>query len=128
MPLSLPSHAPWVTGEPADQPGPLPARRAPKKCFFQKHDAGTSATHVHHVGDHARRTAPDEPYLFIENVEGLLTCVQMGTIEFHGWGARVEDIEKPDRLVFDLDPGAKGSISPPCPMDRSCLLFPRSAY
>lgn len=28
----------------------------------------------------------------------------MGTIEFHGWGARVEDVEKADRLVFDLDP------------------------
>jgi bifunctional non-homologous end joining protein LigD len=28
----------------------------------------------------------------------------MGTIEFHGWGARIEDVEKADRLVFDLDP------------------------
>lgn len=27
----------------------------------------------------------------------------MGTIEFHGWGARIEDVEKADRLVFDLD-------------------------
>ena len=36
-----------------------------------------------------------------------MTCVQMGTIEFHGWGARIEDIEKADRLVFDLDPDEK---------------------
>jgi bifunctional non-homologous end joining protein LigD len=36
--------------------------------------------------------------------DGLLTCVQMGTIEYHGWGARIEDVEKADRLVFDLDP------------------------
>lgn len=33
-----------------------------------------------------------------------MRCVQMGTIEFHGWGSRIEDVEKPDRLVFDLDP------------------------
>jgi bifunctional non-homologous end joining protein LigD len=33
-----------------------------------------------------------------------MTCVQMGTIEFHGWGSRVEDVEKPDRIVFDIDP------------------------
>ncbi len=45
-----------------------------------------------------------EPYLCVSDAAGLMTCVQMGTIEFHGWGARVEDIEKPDRLVFDLDP------------------------
>jgi bifunctional non-homologous end joining protein LigD len=46
----------------------------------------------------------EEPYLFVDAPAGLLTCVQMGTIEFHGWGARIEDVEKPDRLVFDLDP------------------------
>jgi bifunctional non-homologous end joining protein LigD len=28
----------------------------------------------------------------------------MGTIEFHGWGSSVPDIEKPDRVVFDIDP------------------------
>ncbi|MFL6733613.1 MAG: DNA polymerase domain-containing protein, partial [Sphingomicrobium sp.] len=39
-----------------------------------------------------------------EDVRGLLACVQMGTIEFHGWGSRVEKVEYPDRLVFDLDP------------------------
>src|SRR3569623_2528063 len=45
----------------------------------------------------------EEPYLYVDDADGLLTCVQMGAIEFHGWGSSVADIEKPDRLVFDLD-------------------------
>ena len=43
-------------------------------------------------------------YLYVEDAKGLLECVQMGTIEFHGWGSRIKPLEKPDRLVFDLDP------------------------
>jgi len=74
-----------------------------KKCFFQKHDAGSFGDHVHHVGIR-EKDGHEEPYLFVDDAEGLVTCVQMGTIEFHGWGARIEDVEKADRLVFDLDP------------------------
>src|SRR4030095_1515574 len=36
--------------------------------------------------------------------DGGRACVQMGTIEFHGWGSKVDKIEYPDRMVFDLDP------------------------
>ena len=46
----------------------------------------------------------DEPYLYVDDASGMLTCVQMGAIEFHGWGSKTADVEKPDRLVFDLDP------------------------
>jgi bifunctional non-homologous end joining protein LigD len=74
-----------------------------KKCFFQKHDAGSFGDAVKHVAIR-EKDGTSEPYLFIENEVGLLTCVQMGTIEFHGWGSRIEDVEKADRLVFDLDP------------------------
>ena len=45
-----------------------------------------------------------EDYLAVNDGIGLLTCVQMGTIEFHGWGAPAHDVEHPDRMVFDLDP------------------------
>jgi bifunctional non-homologous end joining protein LigD len=74
-----------------------------KKCFFQKHDAGTFGPHVHHVPVLEKRGNTEE-YLYVSDIAGLITCVQMGTIEFHGWGSRVADIEKADRLVFDLDP------------------------
>jgi bifunctional non-homologous end joining protein LigD len=43
-------------------------------------------------------------YLYVNDPKGVLACVQMGTIEFHGWGSKVDPLENPDRLVFDLDP------------------------
>ncbi|MBU3076622.1 DNA ligase D [Sphingomonas quercus] len=74
-----------------------------KQCFFQKHDAGSFGDAVHHVPIR-EKDGHEEPYLYVDDARGLMTCVQMGTIEFHGWGARREDVEKPDRMVFDLDP------------------------
>ena len=74
-----------------------------KHCFFQKHDAGSFGDHVLHV-DVREKDGSVQPYLYVAELEGLMACVQMGTIEFHGWGSLVADIEKPDRLVFDLDP------------------------
>ena len=74
-----------------------------KKCFFQKHDSGSFGAHVHHVPIR-EKDGDMEDYLYVEDMEGLLTCVQMGTIEFHGWGSRTTDVEAPDRMVIDLDP------------------------
>lgn len=45
-----------------------------------------------------------ERYLYIDNVEGLLACVEAETVEFHAWGSRAQDIERPDRIAIDLDP------------------------
>ncbi len=74
-----------------------------KHCFFQKHDAGSFGEHVKHVKIR-EKDGSIEPYLYVDDADGLLQCVQMGTIEFHGWGASVGDVETPDRMVFDLDP------------------------
>ena len=74
-----------------------------KHCFFQKHDSGSMGEHVKHIAIR-EKDGGTEDYLYFDDVRGLLACVQMGTIEFHGWGSRVDDVEKPDRLVFDLDP------------------------
>ena len=74
-----------------------------KKCFFQKHDAGSFGDYVHHV-DIREKDGTSKPYLYVEDADGLVACVQMGTIEFHGWASSVATLEKPDRMVFDLDP------------------------
>ena len=74
-----------------------------EKCFFQKHDSGTFGEHVKHVPIE-EKDGDVEDYLYLDDVRGVLACVQMGTIEFHGWGSRIPEVDYPDRLVFDLDP------------------------
>ena len=86
---------------------PISLMRCPqgrgKKCFFQKHDSGGFGAHVHHVPIR-EKDGGSEDYLYVTDAAGLLQCVQMGTIEFHGWGSRSTDVEAPDRMIFDLDP------------------------
>jgi len=74
-----------------------------KHCFFQKHDTGSMGDAVHHVPV-KESDGEVADYLYISDAKGLLQCVQMGAIEFHGWGSKIKPLEKPDRLVFDLDP------------------------
>jgi bifunctional non-homologous end joining protein LigD len=91
----------WV----GDRPVSLvrcPGGRA-KQCFFQKHDSGSFGGQVRHIPI-AEKDGKTEDYLYVDDIDGILACVQMGTIEFHGWGSRIDDVEKPDRMIFDLDP------------------------
>jgi bifunctional non-homologous end joining protein LigD len=92
---------PWITNR------PISLVRCPqgpaKKCFFQKHDSGSFGNHVLPVPIE-EGSGEVEEYLYFDSPAGAVACVQMGTIEFHGWGAQVRDVEKPDRIVFDLDP------------------------
>jgi bifunctional non-homologous end joining protein LigD len=73
------------------------------ECFFQKHDKGTFGEHVKQIPIE-EKDGSTEDYLYFDDIRGLLASVQMGTIEFHGWGSKVDKVEYPDRLVFDLDP------------------------
>ena len=74
-----------------------------KKCFFQKHDSGSFGPHVRHVPIQEKEGGTED-YLYVTDAAGIIACVQMGTIEFHGWGARADEVERPDRMIFDLDP------------------------
>jgi bifunctional non-homologous end joining protein LigD len=74
-----------------------------KACFYQKHP-GPSAKGIVRIPV-KENDGNTEEYFYIEDAEGLLFEVQMGTLEFHIWGSRVDQLEKPDMMVFDLDPG-----------------------
>ncbi len=74
------------------------------QCFFQKHHAATLGANVRTVPIR-EKDGDFEDYLYVDDIDGVLELVQMNVLEFHPWGARIDDVEHPDRLVFDLDPG-----------------------
>jgi bifunctional non-homologous end joining protein LigD len=80
--------------------------RCPKgicaSCFFRKHP-GTDNKGIVTIPV-MTNSGEKEDYFYIENAAGLLFEAQMGTIEFHTWGSRIDELEKPDIMVFDLDP------------------------
>ncbi|HEX8225604.1 MAG TPA: DNA ligase D [Allosphingosinicella sp.] len=86
---------------------PLSLVRCPQgrssKCFFQKHNTGSFGPHVRQIAIEEKK-GEIEDYVFVPATAGVVACTQMGTIEFHGWGSKVDEVEKPDRLVFDIDP------------------------
>jgi len=73
---------------------------AEKKCFYQRHAASGVLPEVKEV----QVPGFDDPYLYIEDAAGLVAMVQMGTLEIHPWGVRIEAPDRPDRIIFDLDP------------------------
>lgn len=74
-----------------------------RKCFFQRHHVAGFPEHFHSV-EVRESSSESKGYLYIDEPEGLIAGVQFGVLEFHIWGSTIADIERPDRLVFDLDP------------------------
>jgi bifunctional non-homologous end joining protein LigD len=83
---------------------PISLLRAPDgiaaQTFFQRHIMPGISQLVRRV------EVPGEakPYVMVDSVEGLRSLAQIAVVELHPWGARTGDLERPDRLVFDLDP------------------------
>jgi bifunctional non-homologous end joining protein LigD len=71
-------------------------------CFFKKHP-GPDQKGIATISI-SSSNGETEIYFYIENKSGIISEVQMGTLEFHTWGSSVNQLEKPDIMVFDLDP------------------------
>ncbi|MGZ8351275.1 MAG: DNA ligase D, partial [Allosphingosinicella sp.] len=89
---------------------PLSLVRCPsgqgKECFYQKHMGKGLPESLREVV--IKESEGEEPYPVLDGVEGLLALVQMNVLEVHPWGSRADDVERPDRLIFDLDPDLVG--------------------
>ena len=83
---------------------PIALLRCPEgamgQCFFQKHArAGIPTEHLHLVPEKG------DKIISVDNLDGVIALVQGGVLEIHTRGTTINDCERADRLVFDLDPG-----------------------
>jgi len=95
--------APWLL--PHVKGRPVALVRAPDgidgELFFQKHSNRLS---IPNITQHEGLDPDHPPLITLDSVGALVGAGQMGTIELHTWNAVATSIEKPDRIVFDLDP------------------------
>jgi bifunctional non-homologous end joining protein LigD len=87
---------------------PLALLRAPEgvggEMFFQKHSWRGMNKKIELVDD-PQETNPDDKLIMISDLDGLIGLVQSAVLEIHPWGSTIKDIEHPDMIIMDLDPG-----------------------
>jgi len=73
------------------------------KCFFQRNWSSTlpKAVDKAEVGTGREK----ETHVCVPDLAGAVSLVQICVLEIHTWNCIAGDIEHPDQLVFDLDPG-----------------------
>ena len=93
---------PHITGR------PLSLVRVPegigKEAFFQKHATSMLPAGFAPVDVPDKKTGKIEKYIALTTREAIASLAQISVLEVHPWGSRGDDLEHPDRLVFDLDP------------------------
>ncbi len=86
---------------------PLSLVRCPSgvgtQCFFQKHYTGKLSPALGSVS--VREKEETAQYVVVRDLAGLVALVQLGVLEIHLWGAWADNPDRPDWIVFDLDPG-----------------------
>ena len=85
---------------------PLSIVRCPEgvegQRFFQKHPGMGTPAALARVKIRENKGVAE--YLMVEDAAGLVALAQICALEIHVWGSRADAVERPDRLVFDLDP------------------------
>lgn len=87
---------------------PVSLVRAPQgvgqQLFFQKH---AEIGKLQGISQLDPKLEPDHaPMLEVASKQGLLSGAQWNVVEFHTRNALKQSFKTPDRMVFDLDPGA----------------------
>jgi bifunctional non-homologous end joining protein LigD len=99
------SLAGWIVPHVAGRP--LTLVRCPEglrgECFFMKHSKVWAPSALRRVRIKEKTKLGE--YLIVDDIAGIASLAQMGVLEIHTWNSVFEDVERPNRIVFDLDPG-----------------------
>lgn len=106
------SVAPWLLPHLKDRP--MVMRRYPDgvdgEAFFMKRTPAYAPEWLQRCEvTHRSRNVIDFP--LVQDLASLLWVVNLGCIDLNPWYSRCDDLEHPDFLVFDLDPGAKATFA-----------------
>jgi bifunctional non-homologous end joining protein LigD len=97
--------ADWIVPHVAGRP--LTLVRCPEglrgECFFMKHSKVWAPAALRRVRIKEKTKLGE--YLIADDIAGVVGLAQMGVLEIHTWNSKFEDVERPNRIVFDLDPG-----------------------
>jgi len=95
----------WIVPHVAGRP--LTLVRCPEGidggCFFMKHSKVWAPKALRRVRIKEKTKLGE--YLIADDISGIVSLAQMDVLEIHTWNSIFEDVERPNRLVFDLDPG-----------------------
>jgi bifunctional non-homologous end joining protein LigD len=101
--------ADWIVPHVAGRP--LTLVRCPEgiraECFFMKHSKVWAPAPLRRVRIQEKKKIGD--YLIADDLSGIVGLVQMGVLEIHTWNTVFGDVERPNRIVIDLDPGEEVS-------------------
>ena len=96
----------WILTEIVDRP--LSLVRCPtgdvKDNFYQRHRMPGMPDGVQSISLREEGGKRRSEFIYLKDGKSLLGMAQFGAVEFHPWGCRVDKPERPDRLIFDLDP------------------------
>ncbi len=76
-------------------------------CFFQKHLKDDIPVAIRSVV--VEEKGQPGLYPVVDNLNGILSLVQLGVLEIHMLGSRADDVDHPDRMILDLDPAPEVS-------------------
>jgi bifunctional non-homologous end joining protein LigD len=99
--------ADWIV--PHVEGRPLTLVRCPQglsgDCFFMKHSKVWAPPALRRVSIQEKTKVGD--YLIADTPAAIVSLVQMDVLEIHTWNTCIDNVELPDRVVFDIDPGSQ---------------------